>query len=96
MVNPLKQYMRKFRKVEDRIWRAVCERFNLEPRLIDDVKEWDLRALVTERRDLLRQSSHRWSDYLEQFKPFPENIKSQSSTTAESNFLMEFGKLRAA
>jgi 5'-deoxynucleotidase YfbR-like HD superfamily hydrolase len=64
MVRPLKLFMPEYREVEQRVWSAVVERFNL-PELNEsleaEVKRADNRALMTERRDLLLHFPHKWS-----------------------------------
>ncbi|SFP49822.1 hypothetical protein SAMN03159489_01053 [Pseudomonas sp. NFPP07] len=53
MVRPLKQVMPQYRQVEETIWQAICDRFNLEPGLPDCVLRADMVLLATERRDLM-------------------------------------------
>ena len=58
MVSPLKRLLWEangyFDEIEERVWRAICERFDLEPALPDCIHTADMIALATERRELLR------------------------------------------
>ncbi|AZC55407.1 phosphohydrolase [Pseudomonas chlororaphis] len=60
MVRPLKQVMPQYRQVEESIWQAICNRFNLEPTLPECVVRADLVLLATERRDLMPDHSGEW------------------------------------
>lgn len=46
---PLKSLLPDFRRVEDRVWRAVCRRFGISEVLPPEIKEIDLLALAIER-----------------------------------------------
>ncbi|MCY1366462.1 hypothetical protein D9M69_533590 [compost metagenome] len=71
MVRPLKDGMREhanslgllslYDEVEDRVWVAICNRFNLNPELPDYVKHADLVALSTEKRDLMPEHPEPWA-----------------------------------
>nr|WP_288467368.1 phosphohydrolase [uncultured Pseudomonas sp.] len=70
MTRPLKLAMRGYAQdmavddvygqVEQRIWLAICERFDLEPELPDQVKEADMYMLAVERRDLMPAHPDAW------------------------------------
>lgn len=70
MTRPLKLAMRGYAQdmavddvygqVEQRIWLAICERFDLEPELPDQVKEADMYMLAVERRDLMPEHPDAW------------------------------------
>ncbi|XXF10170.1 phosphohydrolase [Pseudomonas sp. D2-3] len=70
MTRPLKLAMRGYAQdmavdnvygqVERRIWLAICERFDLEPELPDQVKEVDMYLLAVERRDLMPGHPDAW------------------------------------
>ncbi|UQY33789.1 phosphohydrolase [Pseudomonas fulva] len=70
MTRPLKLAMRGYAQdmavddvygqVEQRIWLAICERFDLEPELPDQVKEADMYMLAVERRDLMPDHPDAW------------------------------------
>ena len=70
MTRPLKLAMRGYAQdmavddvygqVEQRIWLAICERFDLDPELPDQVKEVDMYLLAVERRDLMPSHPDAW------------------------------------
>ncbi|WP_437881058.1 phosphohydrolase [Pseudomonas sp. LRF_L74] len=49
-----------YQQLEQRIWRVICERFDLDPTLPASVKRADMIALATERRDLLPAHPAEW------------------------------------
>lgn len=49
-----------YQQLEQRIWLAICERFDLDPDLPACVKRADMVALATERRDLLPAHPAEW------------------------------------
>lgn len=70
MVRPLKEGMRDFAErmgivelyaeTEQKIWIAICLRFDLDPELLPSVKHADLVALATEKRDLMPSHPEPW------------------------------------
>lgn len=70
MVRPLKQGMHNWAKhhglacayeaTEERVWHAICDRFNVDPIMPKSVKHADLVALATEKRDLMPQHPEPW------------------------------------
>jgi hypothetical protein len=70
MVRPLKEGMRDwahchglacpYEVTEQRVWEAICERFDLDPALPTSVKHADLVALATEKRDLMPYHPEPW------------------------------------
>lgn len=93
MVRPLKQLIPNFRTFEDRIWHAVAARFGLPSILPPIVKHADNVALVTERRDLLRPSGHRWDIALEAVPPAPDRIVPMPPAAARAAFIDRFARL---
>lgn len=78
MVRPLKQLMFEqghtlYAEVEHRVWLAICEHFHLEPELPESVKEADMIALATERRDLMPDHPAAW-DCLRGITPLNRSI----------------------
>jgi type I site-specific restriction-modification system R (restriction) subunit len=91
--SPLKRSPEMFlyRQIEKNIMNAICLRFNLSPEEPKEVKEADMRMLVTEKRDLTNNNV-RWP--LEDlYKPFNKKIKSWSPKKAERKFLERFAEL---
>ncbi|WP_312921087.1 phosphohydrolase [Stutzerimonas nitrititolerans] len=60
MVRPLKQVMPEYQKIEQRIWLAICERFDIAPELPACVHEADMIALATERAQLMPHHPAEW------------------------------------
>lgn len=60
MVRPLKQVMPEYKQIEQRIWLAICERFDIAPELPESVKEADMIALATERAQLMPDHPGEW------------------------------------
>lgn len=61
---PFKVLMPQYKALEEDLWRAVCERFNIQFNLHPDVKFADRIALMTE-RDVLKPGGLRWNDEYE-------------------------------
>jgi uncharacterized protein len=59
------------------------------------VKVMDNLALVTERRDLMRDAGHYWAAELESIIPDPEHIEPMSPAVAEIHFISRFVLLTA-
>lgn len=91
MTRPLKAVMPEYQYVERQIWLAVCDRFDIQIDLPVCVKESDMVALATERRDLMPEHPGEW-DCLRGVKPMKETIVPFS---AESASMMFFSQLMA-
>lgn len=84
LVRPLKHGMREFCEtqgivslydhVEQRVWRAICTRFDLPTELPACVQHADLIALATERRDLMPAHAGEW-ECLAGIQPADEPIE---------------------
>ncbi|MDB6445182.1 phosphohydrolase [Pseudomonas sp. 21TX0197] len=85
MTRPLKEWMPYYRGFEDVIWGRVCERFGLEVDLPSIVRQADLIALATERRDLMPPDPAPW-DCLVGVEPAPERIRPWSPTEARLTY----------
>lgn len=86
-----------FDQIERGVERAILQRFDLQELPEDDsaiVKHADLRALATERRDLLRPSAHIW-ECLEGIEPDARVIVPIGPRTAEAEFLDRLDALLA-
>lgn len=91
MTRPLKAVMPEYQVIEHQIWLAVCERFNIQPDLPACVKQADMVALATERRDLMPKHPGTW-DCLRGVQPRKETIVPLS---ADSASMMFFSQLMA-
>ena len=87
MVRPLKVDLPAYQKIEQDIWIAICQRYGLPEELDPLIKIADDRALMTERRDVRRQSGHAWA--IKEL-PYKERITRISNEEAESKFLVAF------
>jgi hypothetical protein len=85
MTRPLKQWMHAYQDVEDWTWLRVCERFDIPPELPACVRQADLIALATERRDLMPTDPANW-DCLIGIEPMVETIRPWSATEARLTF----------
>ena len=85
MTRPLKEWMPYYRGFEDVIWGRVCERFGLEIDLPASVRQADLIALATERRDMMPPDPAIW-DCLVGIEPAPERIRPWSPTEARLTY----------
>lgn len=91
---PLKALVPGYRDIEAGVWAAVSAKFDLPYKLHDSVKEHDLRALVTERRELLDNPNNlRWDARLEAVIPYPFIISPVSPHIAERDFLDRYNEL---
>ncbi|WP_353980855.1 hypothetical protein [Salinicola endophyticus] len=91
MVSPLKALMPEFKKVEERFWLAIAERFGL-PEVMDPcIKNIDLILLATERRDLLFEGDE-WG-CLEGVVPLPLHIQPWSMDHAFQQWMNRFEDL---
>jgi len=89
MTRPLKAVMPEYQYVEQQIWLAVCDRFDIPADLPDCVKKADMVALATERRDLMPEHPGE-RDCLRGVQPMKETIVPFS---AESASIMFFSRL---
>lgn len=94
MVRPLKQTMHMYRDVEDKIQMAILRRFDVEEAGLFGrswkIKNADMRALVTERRDLMAPGPAWTNPPPEEHEPFPDKIVPWGWEMAEHRFLTEF------
>lgn len=95
MTRPLKALMPGFRIAEEIIWQAVCERFNLDPRLPECVVRADLIALATERRDLMPNYSGEW-ECLRGVPPMTETITPLTAPEAGIQYFSRLMELMQA
>jgi len=90
VTSPLKRALGEgYKMIERRVERAVADHFGIDWKMAPEVKLADLRALATERRDLLAYHPSEWP-MLEGIEAFEETIEPMTCDRAESAFLKEF------
>ena len=85
MTRPLKQWIHAYQDFEDWIWQRVSIRFDISPELPACVRQADLIALATERRDLMPADPTIW-DCLIDVEPMTETIRPWSAIEARLTF----------
>ena len=85
--SPLKQLLPDFREIERRVEITVRRRLALPDNQHPSVKEADLRALATEKRDLM-PAVDEWTS-LAGIEPFPEKIVPHLTTEAAKRAFLE-------
>lgn len=90
MVKPLKNLFPEFSAIEARVMEIIGNRFGVDlTRLHPAIKQADLVALATEKRDLMPHSTEPWT-YISGIEPLPEKIVPLSPGDAKSAFLAAF------
>ena len=92
MTRPLKVLMSEYREIEQRVWHAICDRFNIEPILPESVIRADMIALATERRDLMPKHPGEW-ECLKGIPAMPERITPLSAQEANLQFFSRLMEL---
>jgi hypothetical protein len=92
MVRPLKISMSEYRVAEERLMKAVCERFNLSWPMPPEVKKADEVLLATEARDIMAAPPKSWRLRED---PLDEPITPWGPEVAERVFLEEFVRQQA-
>lgn len=93
VVRPLKYAMPIYRQIEDRIWVAVAIRFNLPVQIPREVKDADNVALLTERRDNLRETGYEWGLEKMGYLPSPRRFIPMPPEEAKAMFLARYAQL---
>jgi len=95
---PVKKHLPEFQAIEDRLWKAVQERWELcddegKP-LFDDPLVWraDDLALATEKRDLMSAALH-WDGFDDHVRPLAERVIPLPPEEARVQFLQRFEEL---
>jgi len=84
--------MPEYGKAEQRVWLAICDRFNIPQVLPESVIRADMVALATERRDLMPQHHGEWQ-CLEGVPAMPERITPMSAQEASIKFFSRLMEL---
>jgi len=93
MTKPLKDIIPGYREVEDRIEQAIFKRFGLTLPLSPEVKDVDLRMLVTEQRQLMHNRDD-WN-YSRGREPLDIVLPCWTPAEAKDQFLARFKELFA-
>jgi hypothetical protein len=90
MVKPLKNLFPEFSLIEARVMEIIGHRFGLDLTHLDPaIKQADLIALATEKRDLMPHSVETWT-YLHATEPLPATIQAMTPQEAKIAFLDAF------
>lgn len=92
MVKPLKVLLPEFATIEDAVTGIIARTFDIDFSDYGPIKQADLIALATEKRDLMPHSAERWH-YLDGIRPLPETINCMSPEDAKQAFMLEFNRL---
>jgi 5'-deoxynucleotidase YfbR-like HD superfamily hydrolase len=95
MVQPLKVLLPDYQLIEHRFSQAIGQRFNVNLEHQDEVKQADLIALATEKRDLLPRERCEWN-VLEGVRPLAKLTLPMSPEQSEDLFMRTFLGLREA
>lgn len=87
---PVKRFMPEYRAAEDRLMGVVAKRYGILWPLPEEVKKFDLAALMTEARDLLPGGPVDWACHAEPSKGMVNPIHAE---VAEDRFLKRFEQL---
>jgi 5'-deoxynucleotidase YfbR-like HD superfamily hydrolase len=94
VVKPLKALLPNYKDIELRVEKMIAAHFGIADMFDPRIKQADMIALATEKRDLMPHSAEDWS-YLRGFEPLPEAIDPMSPQQAKRAFLIEVNKARA-
>ncbi len=89
MVKPLKRLLPEYSEIEDAVTRLIADRFDVDFADYHEIKQADLIALATEKRDLMPNSTENWS-YLTGVVPLDERIVPIDPLQAKSEYLYQF------
>lgn len=92
MVKPLKVLLPAFSEIEDNVSRIIGERFGADLNHNPIVKQADLIALATEKRDLMPYSVEKWA-YLIGVEPMGKVILPMAPDLAKQEFMREFERM---
>lgn len=92
MVKPLKVLLPEFAQIEDRVSLIIATTFGVDFSDYAPIKNADLVALATEKRDLMPHSVERWA-YLDDIRALPDPIVPMSPREAKLAFLAEYERL---
>ena len=91
---PVKRYLSNYQDIEDNVWLAITEHFDIDPHLPLEVTDADNSIILTERNALMSNAEKRWG-LDEIYTPLPVKVVGLASQFAESRYynrLMELTK----
>lgn len=91
MVKPLKLLLPDFNRIEAAVTDQIAAAFGVDFSDYARIKQADLVALATEKRDLMPNSTEPWS-YLAGIAPLPERIAPLSPQAAKDAFLLAWAQ----
>lgn len=95
IITPLKSLLPEYRVIEDRLQQVICERFNISVEKNSVIKDADLIALVTEKRDLMfknKEDAYFWPE-LQAIPSHPVIIRPQPPHIAKQQFLIAYKRI---
>ncbi|MGZ8289062.1 MAG: phosphohydrolase [Telluria sp.] len=92
MVKPLKVLLPEFAQIEDKVSLIIATTFGVDFSDYAPIKNADLVALATEKRDLMPHSVERWA-YLDEIRALPGPIVPMNPREAKLAFLREYERL---
>jgi len=93
IIRPLKKFLPKFKKIELKIEKIIFKKFGVKNVNQEEIKKVDNIALVTEKRDLMRDLVEKWIEE-ENHKPHHEKIIPFNPEESEKKFLDRFEELK--
>jgi len=88
---PIKKQLTGYAEAEQRVMRAICERFGLDPQEPPAVKQADTRILTDEARQVMARPPQPWATEAE---PLGITLEFMNSEQAKWGFLARFIELR--
>lgn len=93
VVKPLKALLPNYKEIEKNVEEIIASTFGISDMFNPVIKQADMVALATEKRDLMPHSAEDWS-YLVGFAPHEEPIVCMAPEHAKRTFLIEVNKAR--
>ena len=88
--SPLKEWLPEYRKLENGIWCAIADRFNVPREIHPDVHRADQACLLAEHRDLRKPGPN---PLKEEIEPLPQVIAPLGFKQSEDLFMDRFSEL---